>query len=60
MSNFDLRNSMDSNRPSKLAKLVGEDTGVLYFTGEDPLSFSLISVDMLLPANVKSKVSSTK
>jgi hypothetical protein len=42
--------------------LVGDDTGVLLFlTGEDD-SLSLISddVDTLLPANVKSRVSSTK
>ncbi len=59
---MDLSTSTDSSSPSKLAMLVGDDIGVLLFlTGED-VSLSLISddVDTLLPANVKSRVSSTK
>lgn len=59
---MDLSTWTDSSSPSKLAMLVGDDTGVLLFlTGED-VSLSLISddVDALLPANVKSRVSSTK
>jgi hypothetical protein len=61
MRYLDLRNSTDSNSPSKLAMLVGEETGVLFLTGEDSLSLRSAAVDMLLPdANVKSRVSSTK